>query len=151
MYEARDAMTRDVIPVHPDDTIEQAIRSLVDNRISGAPVVNDAGELVGVISEYQLLEIAYDPNIKRSKVRDFMTKDLLTVNANALLTTVATLFVSHRIRRVPVLENGKLVGIISRRDILKYMIQTGKPIERFFNEMRSFVSPSDAHQVAGGV
>lgn len=140
MYEARDAMTRDIIPLHPHDTIEQAIRTLVEHRISGAPVLDHKGTLVGVISEYQLLEIAYDPMIKRALVRDFMTRDLLTVSAGSLLTTVANLFVSHRIRRVPVLENGKLVGIISRRDILRYMVETGKPIERFFNEMRSFIS-----------
>jgi CBS domain-containing protein len=154
MYDAPDAMTRNISPVRPEDTIEEAIRMLVENRISGAPVVNDEGTLVGVISEYQLLEIAYDPNIKRAKVRDFMTKDLLTVNASALLTTVANLFVSQRIRRVPVLENGKLVGIISRRDILRYMIQTGKPIERFFSEMRSFVSPAsdqDSPALAGSL
>jgi CBS domain-containing protein len=148
MYEARDAMTRNIIPVSPDDTVEAAIRTLVEHQISGAPVVDKDGTLVGLISEYQLLEIAYDPHIKESKVRDFMTKEVLTVNSRTLLTTVANLFVSHRIRRVPVLEEGRLVGIISRRDILRYMTETGKPIDRFFSEMRSFVSPAEPPSAA---
>ena len=142
MYEARDAMTTKIVPVAPEATVEEAIRTLVGHRISGAPVLDAEGNLLGVISEFQLLEVAYDPNIKEAKVVDLMTKDVLTVGPNALLTTVANLFVSQRIRRVPVVENGRLIGIVSRRDILRYMIETGKPIQTFFDEMRSFVCGS---------
>ncbi|MEX0586727.1 MAG: CBS domain-containing protein [Pirellulales bacterium] len=132
-------MTTKLVTVLPEASVEEAIRILVKYQICGAPVVDGQGRLQGLISEFQLLEVAYDPHIKEAKVKDLMTHDVLTVGANALLTTVANLFVTHRIRRVPVVDNGRLIGLVSRRDVLRYMIETGKPIENFFNEMRSFV------------
>jgi CBS domain-containing protein len=139
MYEVRDAMSDRVISIRPDTTVEEAIRALVKHNISGAPVVDDEGALVGVISEFQLLEVTYDPELKQATIADFMTRDVIAVSPNTLLTTAANLFVVHRIRRVPVLEEGRLVGILSRRDILRYVIQSGQPIREFFTELRQFV------------
>lgn len=141
MYQAKDAMTTDMVTVSPDSTIEDAMRLLIDERISGAPVVDQHGKLIGIISEYQLLEVVYDPELKAQHVSDFMTRNVITVDADALLASVANMFVLHRIRRLPVVQNGQLVGVVARRDLLKYIMESGAPIQNFFDELRSFTKP----------
>jgi CBS domain-containing protein len=141
MYQAKDAMTTDMVTVSPDSTIEEAMRLLIDERISGAPVVDQHGKLIGIISEYQLLEVVYDPELKAQHVSDFMTRNVITVDADALLASVANMFVLHRIRRLPVVQNGQLVGVVARRDLLKYIMESGAPIQNFFDELRSFTKP----------
>lgn len=137
MYQVKDTMRPHVISVLPEATIEEAIQTLLANDVSGVPVIDAEGELHGIISEYQLLEVVYDPNLKNAPVRDFMTKDVLTVEETALLATVANLFIMHRIRRVPVVRDGRVVGIVSRRDLLRYIVQTGSKIDTFFDELKS--------------
>jgi CBS domain-containing protein len=79
MFKAQDAMTRKVITISPDATVEEVIRLLLDHQISGAPVVDADGRLVGIVSEFQLLEVTYDPKLRGRMVRDFMTKSPITV------------------------------------------------------------------------
>src|SRR4029078_5550170 len=123
MYRARDVMTTDVTTVSPKATVKEAIRTLVANGISGAPVVAEDGALVGIVSEYQLLEVIYDPDTKGLLVEDVMTKSVFSVDESAFLPEVAGLFIVHRIRRVPVLQDGRLVGLITRRDLLNYSLE----------------------------
>jgi CBS domain-containing protein len=123
MFTAQDAMSQKVIAISPDATLEQAIRLLIDHHISGAPVVDGDGKLVGIVSEYQLLEVTYDPTLRGRTVSDFMTKAPIAVPPSASLAEVVTLFVLHRIRRMPVVDNGQLVGIIARRDVLRCMAE----------------------------
>ncbi|MBI3466383.1 MAG: CBS domain-containing protein [Planctomycetes bacterium] len=144
MYQAKDAMTTDVVTISPDATIEEAMRLLINQRISGAPVVDRNGKLVGIISEYQLLEVVYDPELKAQHVSDFMTRNVITVDPEALLASVANMFVLHRIRRLPVVQSGRLIGVIARRDLLQYIIESGAPIQNFFDELRSFTKPEPA-------
>jgi CBS domain-containing protein len=136
MYQAKDTMRTRVISVRPEATIEEAIRTLLESNASGAPVIDDAGRLVGIISEYQLLEVFYDPKLKSSPVSEFMTKDVITVDETALLATVANLFIVHRIHRVPVVREGRVVGIVSRRDLLRYILESGPRIDNFFDELK---------------
>jgi CBS domain-containing protein len=114
-------MRSKVVTISPEATIAEVIHLLLHRKISGAPVVNDAGELVGIISEYQLLEVTYDAALAGHHVRSFMTTKVISVGPDTPLAEVVTLFVLHRIRRLPVVENGRLVGIISRRDVLRHM------------------------------
>ena len=123
MFKAQDAMRGKVVTVTPDATVEETIHLLIDRNISGAPVVDGAGQLVGIISEYQLLEVTYDAALAGRHVRDFMTKDVISVRPDTPLGEVVTLFVVHRIRRLPVVQNGRMLGIISRRDVLRYLVQ----------------------------
>ena len=113
MFKAQDAMTRQVITISPDATVEEAIHLLLDHQISSAPVVDADGRLVGIVSEYQLLEVTYDPRLRGRMVRDLMTKDVVAVSQMRRLAEVVTLFVVHRIRRLPVVQNGRMLGIIS--------------------------------------
>jgi CBS domain-containing protein len=119
MLTAREIMTDNLITVRPDDSIESAIQTLLDEQISGLPVINEQGHLVGVITEFALLGVVYDQNIKNQTVEQHMTRELITVNIDDPVSRVADLCIVHRVRRLPVMQNGRMVGIIARRDVLK--------------------------------
>ena len=123
MYRAKDVLNSDVITVSLEMSVEDAIQVLLENRISGAPVTDSEGVVHGIISEYQLLEVIFTPDLKSSPVTKFMTTDVLTVNEDSPLTEIASQFVLLRIRRLPVVRDGKLIGVISRRDLLRHGTQ----------------------------
>ena len=117
-------MTRKLITFKPEDTIEDVIASLIKNRISGAPVVNDNNELVGMISEgdciKQISESRYfNMPMGDSRVKNKMAKDVETIDGHISIFDAANKFLESKRRRFPVLEDGKLVGQISQMDILK--------------------------------
>jgi CBS domain-containing protein len=121
MNKARDVMNTELITIRTDATVGDAIRCLLANRISGVPVIDEHGCLAGIVSEYQLLEALYRPEVKKESVCNLMTKDVITIAEDAALPDVANLLLLHRIRRVPVVSRGKMVGIISRRDLLRHI------------------------------
>lgn len=143
---ARDIMTTEVITVHPDDDVKKVARLLLEHHISGLPVVDDGGKLVGVVSEGDLVfrekkvrtpfyVVIFDSpiylekpqrfieDVKRTvaqKVGELMSTKLYTVGPEASVENVATIMVERGINRVPVVDAGdKLVGIISRQDIIR--------------------------------
>ena len=138
MYRAKDVMTRDILTLSPKATVEEAIRQLLDHSYSGAPVVNEDGVLVGIVSEFQLLEVIYDPETTKLPVEEVMTRSVLSVDEGALLSDVANLFIMHRIRRVPVLQDGQLVGLITRRDVLRYIIESRPQVDEFLSGVKAF-------------
>jgi len=135
MYQASDVMTPDVVTLAPETTVEQAMQTLLGQGVSGAPVVDDDGRLVGIISEFRLLEIVFDPALRSLRVADCMTEDVVTVEPSTLLAKVAHLMINHRIRRVPVVSFGQVVGIISRRDLLRYMLEENNSLSAAFDYM----------------
>jgi CBS domain-containing protein len=137
MYQVKDAMNDQVVSILPEATIEDAIHLLLDNEVSGAPVIDRSGKLVGIISQFQLLEVMYDPDLKHAAVRDFMTREVVTIEDNALLGCAASLLVVHRIHRLPVTRGGSVVGIISRSDLLRYFVRTGERMESFFEKLKN--------------
>jgi CBS domain-containing protein/rubredoxin len=111
---ARDIMSVDPITLRPETTVHDAAATLSEHRISGAPVVNDDGGIVGIVSEFDL--------IARSgpTVREVMTKDVVTVTETAPVDRVRAILVSQRFKRVPVVDQqGRLVGLISRADLVR--------------------------------
>jgi len=136
MRRARDVMIADLLAIRVDATVEEAIRSLLDHRVSGAPIVDEQGCLVGIISEFQLLEAIYRPEVKREQVRDLMTKDVITVSEDAALSEVANLLLLHRIRRVPVVRAGRLVGIVTRRDLLRCTLEADDTPDELADEVK---------------
>jgi len=138
MYEVRDVMTRDVLTLSPDVTVEGAIMLIIGNQISGMPVVDEQKRVIGIISEFQLLETLYSPTIRNAQVGDVMTRDVLTVAPDTMLSEAASLMVLHRIRRLPVIDEGKVVGVVARRDLLRYAIESGDDLNAFLNEVREW-------------
>ena len=139
MYTAEQVMKRNVVSVLSRATVEQAIHLLRQLDISGAPVVDESGMLVGIISEFALLEIIYDPSIRTAPVEQFMTRDVLTVTEKTLLSDIATIFIRNRVRRVPVVRDGRLVGVVSRPDLLNYALEAGGELREFLEEIRGAV------------
>jgi CBS domain-containing protein len=123
MQTAKDVMRKDVISIPGAHTLEQAIQVMVGGGISGAPVVDEDQNLVGIISELQLLEVIYSPALKHALVSKFMTREVLSVVEDTPVHDIATIFVLHRVRRVPVLRDGQVVGLIARRDLLRCALQ----------------------------
>lgn len=123
----RDFMATSVLTVSPDTEIMRAIRLLVDEDLSGFPVVNEARELVGFLTERDVIRTAiqagYFDEIGGS-VADHMTRDIRTVHPDDSLMDVAELFADAPFRRCPVIEDGRLVGLICRRDVLRAMTES---------------------------
>jgi CBS domain-containing protein len=124
MLTAGAIMTTDIVTSRPNVSIEAAIDALLAEEISGLPVIDDDGRLVGVITEFALLAVAYDRRVKNHTVSQHMTRDVISVDIDDPISRVADLCIVHRFRRVPVMKDGRLVGIISRRDVLRALIES---------------------------
>ena len=121
-----DHMTRGIVSIDQDMEIMAATRRLVDNNISGAPVLDGHGRLVGILSERDCMKVALHSgyhDVPYGLVRDYMTPDPETVAPEQSILTLAEKFIQGRFRRYPVLDNGRLVGVISRRDVLRAMVK----------------------------
>ena len=116
---AEQIMSDNLVTVTPDTTVQQAIEILLEDRISGLPVIDDNGELVGIVSEFALLAITYDASVQEQPVGQHMTRDVVSVDVDEPVNKIADMCIVHRVRRLPVLRDGRLVGMISRRDVLK--------------------------------
>jgi CBS domain-containing protein len=122
-----DIMVTRLVTFMPDTNIHEAIRVLLDKRISGAPVVDADGSLVGMLSKKDCLKIVFSSQYHDDRggpVRDFMSTPVETLDASQDLVSVAQLFLDSHFRRFPVLRDGKLVGQVSRADILKVLTGT---------------------------
>ncbi len=122
-FKVEDCMVRKLVTVSPETDAYEAIDCLLRHRISGMPVVDDSGRLVGVLSErdcMKTLSNAQYHNLPPALVRDLMSTAMCTVPPDLGLLEVAELFVRRRHRRLPVVDaDGKLVGQISRHDVLQ--------------------------------
>ena len=124
MCQAKDIMTNEVICVRKDTPIIEAIHIMVDNSITGVPVVEEDMTLVGILSEQDVLRLfhTYKEEINRT-AGEFMTQPPVFFEENASLLDICYRLRDYSIRRVPVTSNGKVTGIISRADIIKCIIQ----------------------------
>jgi CBS domain-containing protein len=109
----KDVMTANVISVPEDSTVEDTARILARHRISGVPVVSSAGALVGLVTEFDLI------SKQGHTVADIMSRGAISVTEDTDVEEVAHLLTNRRIRRVPVLRGDRLVGIVSRSDLIK--------------------------------
>ncbi|MGF1638642.1 MAG: CBS domain-containing protein [Cyclobacteriaceae bacterium] len=117
-------MVSDLITFRPEDEIGHVINTLLEKKISGAPVLNDKRELVGIISEQDCLRVILDSvyhnqPLSKGLVKDYMTLDPVTVDVSEDIVDVAIKFLNNKFRRFPVVEKGKLRGQVSKRDILR--------------------------------
>ena len=117
-----DYMATRLVTLKPTDSVFLAMQSFLSHKISGAPVVDDAGNLVGVLSETDLLDVVIHDSYHNEPagiVADFMMTAVETVDADGDICTLAERFKTAHRRRFPVLRDGRLVGQISRRDVIR--------------------------------
>ena len=119
MFQAKEIMTTNVVTVNVDDTIDEAVALLLEHQISGVPVLDEAGAVVGIVTEFDLLELICDCRTERDRVGHYMSSDVCTVAEDEDWVGVADVFRSHHVRRLPVTRDGRLVGIISRHDLMR--------------------------------
>jgi CBS domain-containing protein len=145
MLTAKDIMTKDVLSVRPDTSIEELSSILVKNEISGVPVVDDSGSLYGIVTENDLisrnkrlhiptvvsfLDAAiylesskkFEQEVKRltaTKVGDICSRKVITIAEDTTVTDIATIMSEKKAHLLPVLRGGKVVGIVGKRDMVK--------------------------------
>jgi CBS domain-containing protein len=118
---AKQIMTRDVITVSPTIRVKELAMTLIKNQISGVPVADKKGKIIGVVSEADIVA-------KKGKtVRDIMTKKIISVTEDTPVEEIARLMTTHKIKRLPVMNGGKVSGIVSRADIVS-AIASGKHV-----------------------
>ncbi len=154
MLHASSIMTCDVITARPTDTVAQVARLLSDHGISAVPICDDGGALLGMASEGDLMRPFVDSNVKRRarwltlladgtdlapefleyvrldrhQVGDLMTTPVITAQESASLTELAEKMVEHRIKRVPIVRDGKLVGVVSRADVIRAIARSPESV-----------------------
>lgn len=140
----RDIMKTEVATVQQEDTLDQVARLLLGKTISGAPVVDSEGKLIGVVSEKDIFHavfpsyqefyvrpdiwVNYDwtdvqDRLKKITVGEIMTRRVFTVEGDEPILKVGAMMLAHHIHRVPVLHAGKLVGIVTRKDIYRSLLR----------------------------
>lgn len=125
----REFMADTLVTFRPDMDVLDAIHQLVEHRIAGAPVVDDHGNLVGMLSELDCMKIALTAGYHGEwggPVSDFMTRTTQTVEAEMSIVDLAQLFLDSPFRRFPVMKDNRLVGQISRRDVLRALLQIAR-------------------------
>jgi CBS domain-containing protein len=146
---AKDIMTREVITVKAHDQVDEVARLLVEHRISGIPVIDEEGHVIGIVTEKDLIikaselrvpfyvtlfdsiiflenPIRFKNDLKKYtavNVEDAMTESVVVVEEDTKVSDVVKLMQNKRINRVPVVSHGKLVGIITRNDVIKSMVK----------------------------
>lgn len=114
MPAVKDVMTRDVITFKSDARVNDVAETLARRHITGAPVLDEEGYVVGIVSEVDVFTKT------GATARDIMSPNVITVGEETSLEEVATIMAGERIRRLPVLTGGRLVGLISRSDVLDF-------------------------------
>lgn len=120
---AKHVMTCGLLTVRRNSPVYIAMELIANGNITGLPVVDDFLKLVGIVSEKDLLKTLCDPNAKPGLVQDYMTRDIVSFDFDDSLFEVCHCLINNNFRRVPVLDKGRLSGIISRRDIIIYIIE----------------------------
>jgi CBS domain-containing protein len=124
MFKARDIMSKDVIAVTTETPIYEAMRILAVKGISGLPVIDNNMNLTGIISEKDMLQILVDGDIQtKQTVSDYMNRKVASFGPDDDVLDICDFFIKSTFRRVPIVTDGKLSGIISRHDIIKLILK----------------------------
>lgn len=120
----KDYMSKNLITFTPNQSIDTVMQTLIDNRISGGPVVNDKNEIIGIISEGDCIKQIsesryYNMPMQEKTIESHMATNVETIDGNMNIFDAANKFLNAKRRRFPIVENGKLIGQISQKDVLK--------------------------------
>lgn len=120
-FSAADIMTSKLVTLDPEMDVFKAIEILIKNKISGAPVIDKHRRLLGMFTEKSCLEVLVDAayeGLPANFVGSFMSEPADTISTDAGMLSMAQIFLNKRTRRLPVIDDGKLVGQVSRRDLI---------------------------------
>lgn len=122
MEKVRDFMSTELTVLSPDENVLRAMRTLIDRQLSGAPVLDERGNLRGILTQRDCLTVAFRTSYDgdaAGRVAEYMTREVESVDADMPLVELIERFYKSPRRRFPVLEAGLVVGVISRRDVLR--------------------------------
>lgn len=122
MIQVKEMMAKKVVSTGPETTLKKICQLLTKNKISGIPIINKKKEILGFVSERDIIAAVPKPNFMEKTAKDIMKKDLTIVEDTTSLNEISLIFSNEPFRHLPVVKNGKLVGIISRRDIINQML-----------------------------
>ncbi len=122
MAVVKDIMVKKVITAGSSDALDKICAKLIRNKLSGVPVVDKKRKLIGFISEKDIIA-ALSRGSKVKTVKDVMNKKVYSVNGDSSLDKVSSVFTNRNYRRLPVVEKGKLVGIVARKDIMGCLVK----------------------------
>ena len=124
MTQVKDIMKNCAVAIRPETTLAEAARILAGQKVDGAPVVTADLAIVGMISELHLLDVVFDLAVRDAPVSDYMTRHLVLLHPDDSLARAAQLFALHAFRRLPVAEDGKLLGIVTRWDLMEHALRS---------------------------
>lgn len=158
---AEQIMTTPVATIAASATVHEAIELLTNSGVTSAPVLDESGNVVGIVSEVDLLRgrLAHDPRTQAgpvapdgddppTRVRDVMTEPVVCLSAQTDVAQLAEVLVDNRVRAVPILDGGELVGIVSRRDVLRTLLRTDTSISAEVQERLDAYAGSAGRWVA---
>ena len=114
-----EVMSTQIETINGEETVETAAKIMVKEHI-GALIILERGELEGIITERDILKIVANNKSVKTKIKEVMSKKLITIDHNAILEEAADLMVQYKIKKLPVLKDGKLVGIVTATDLITY-------------------------------
>ena len=123
MHETKAIMTTDVVAVNRDTPIDRVIELLVENDITGIPVVDSESRLVGIVTEKNVLGVLSGRDDILGTAEEYMTEDVVSFDEDDDVIAICECLVNNPFRRVPIVSGGRLAGIISRRDLIKYILE----------------------------
>lgn len=124
MSTAKEVMETDLITVSENTPIYRAMRILVENAITGAPVVGENSRLLGIVSEKDMLQVLYAPHMGDGLVMDIMSTNLVCFEEDDDLVDIVEVMIEGRFRRVPIVRGEKIVGLITRSDVMRHILAT---------------------------
>jgi tRNA nucleotidyltransferase (CCA-adding enzyme) len=118
----RELMIKKIITVRDDADVRAICRLLTKHNSSGFPVINKAGKLVGYISERDIIAAVPKPNFLSRKAKDLMNRKIRTIPDDAPINIATKIFSEEKFRQLPVLREGRLIGVITRSELVKHMM-----------------------------
>ena len=132
-----------VISFAEDTPVDEIAKTLTEKKITGAPVLGKHGEVIGIVSELDVF------SRKGESARDIMSPNVISITEDTTITEAAALFAGERIRRLPVLSKGKMVGLLSRSDVLDFFTRSHWTCRRCGHSERGLQAPASCRHCTG--
>jgi CBS domain-containing protein len=130
-FPAWQVMKKGLITVRPESPLSEAIASMADYSLSGLPVVDGDMHLVGMITEKDVMPYFYSRRIPPTKVRDLMTTEVMSFGPDDSMIGICECLIANQFRRVPIVKDGVLIGLVSRADVIRYILKNIARVSQF--------------------